>query len=138
MNALKQIPEGDSMKSDSERLAVLEAKAELYDKLLQQNSEALQRLSESVQHLVILEERHQALDRRHEQLRIEFVDSRNNLAGKFQLLENSMRALSEQTTVNSHVRGLWERLIIPAVSGIASGVAVSGVGYLIFRNVTGA
>ena len=115
------------MATDSERITKLEAKAEAYDKILQQNSDTLAKVSCSLRQLVALEERHQALDRRHETLREEFNKMREKSDNRTNEVDRVISAIQSATDVNSHGRSMWEKMLMPAVSGIASGLVVGGI-----------
>lgn len=122
----------DVMRTDGERLASLEAKADFYDKVIKQNADSLERLSESVRQLVALEERHQALDRRHEGLRNEFIETRKDQYERLKRTEDIIQLLNTNTELNSHGRDIWERFLIPAIGGISSGIVVAGTIYFLF------
>ena len=115
------------MTTDGERITKLEAKAEAYDKILQQNSDTLAKVSCSLRQLVALEERHQALDRRHETLREEFSKLREKNENRTSEMDHVISAIQSATDINSHGRSMWEKILMPAVSGITSGLIVGGI-----------
>ena len=120
--------------TDSERITKLEAKAEAYDKILQQNADTLQKVSCSLRQLVVLEERHQALDRRHEHLREEFNKLKDKQDTRKDEVDHIINAMQSATDLNTHGRGLWEKMLVPAIAGITSGVTVAIAVAMLFSN----
>ena len=112
------------MATDGERITKLEAKAEAYDQILQQNANTLEKVSCSLRQLVALEERHQALDRRHETLREEFNKMREKNDRRTNEIDHAISTIQSATDINSHGRGMWEKVLMPAVSGVTSGLIV--------------
>lgn len=120
--------------SDGERITKLEAKAEAYDRILQQNADTLAKVSCSLRQLVALEERHQALDRRHELLRHEFNKMKDKEDSRKQEVDHIISSIQTATDINSHGRSMWEKVITPAVAGVVSGLTVALVIAFVFSN----
>lgn len=115
------------MATDAERLTRLEAKAEWYDKILAQNAVALDKISCAFKQLVVLEERQQSLDRRHESLYVEFSKMREKQETRKDELDHILGAIHTATEINSKGRSMWEKMLLPVISGVSSGVIVGGI-----------
>lgn len=115
------------------RVAVLEAKTELYDKLLAQNAETLTNVRDSLNLLTRLEERHVHLDRRTEEiLKRLSCESKERKQGH-DGLDSRLRDVEPQTGINSHVRGLFEGTLVPLIASLISGLLVAGVAFWVFQ-----
>lgn len=122
--------------TEAERITKLEAKSEAYDKILAQNADTLVKVSDSLKQLVVLEERHQALDRRHEVLREEFLKERDRATTRDYAMETALHSSQSATDMNTHGRSLWEKVLVPSISGLVTGLTV-GVVLFLFTQTTG-
>jgi hypothetical protein len=76
---------------------------------------------------VVLEERHQALDKRHETLNTEFNKMREKQEARKDELDHILGAIHTATEINTKGRSMWEKIVIPAIPGVVSGVIVGGI-----------
>ena len=122
------------MAAEGERLARVEGKLEAYDAMFNKMADALEGIKSSLATLVSLEERHQALDRRHEELRLDY----KRMLDQSSRVDARIRSLENDTGLNSHIAGVWEKLAIPITTSIISSLIVAAVVYMLFRVNSGA
>lgn len=118
----------------SARVAVLEAKTELYDRLLTQNSQTLCHVRSSLEMLTRLEERHDHLDRRLEDVFTRARDEKLERREADEKLDNRVTSLEPAVGMGLHFRGLIESIAVPLIASLVSGIMVAGTVYWIFSS----